>query len=95
MMVTYIDAPVQADDCAGTTNSTNHLDVPFLGGNKALQEPRCIPWWISCNDSCSLVCAQTRQINSRPPTLKPSFILFIISAHKIMKRVLHIFYYIY
>jgi hypothetical protein len=48
----YIDAPVKADDCAGITNSTNPLDVPFQGGNKALQEPHCIPWWISCNDSC-------------------------------------------
>jgi hypothetical protein len=32
----YIDAPVKADDCAGITNSTNPLDVPFQGGNKAL-----------------------------------------------------------
>jgi hypothetical protein len=32
----YVDAPVQADDCAGTTNSTNPLDVPFQGGNRGL-----------------------------------------------------------
>ena len=85
-----LDALVQANDVLVLTNSTNPLDVPFQGRNRSTPRTDCIPWWISCNDSCILVCAPTLQINFRPPTLKPSFMLFIISTHKIMKRVLHI-----
>jgi hypothetical protein len=85
-----LDAPVQANDVLVLLIQQIILMFHSREEIEALQGPHCIPWWISCNDSCSLVYAPTLQINSRPPTLKPSFMLFIISTHKIMKRVLHI-----
>jgi hypothetical protein len=85
-----LDVPVQANDVLVLLIQQILLMFHSREEIEALQGPGCIPWWISCNDSCSLVCAPTLQINFRPPTLKPLFLLFIISTHKIMKRVLHI-----
>jgi hypothetical protein len=82
-----LDAPVQANDVLVLLIQQILLMFHSREEIEALQRQGCIPWWISCNDSCSLVCAPTLQINFRPPTLKPSFMLFIISTHKIMKSI--------
>jgi hypothetical protein len=68
-----LDVPVQANDVLVLLIQQMLLMFHSREEIEALQGPGCIPWWISCNDSCSLVCAPTLQINFRPPTLKPLF----------------------